>query len=175
MSAIASIFLHQLRLLPPRRLLACPCRLRRRTCRLGFGDPADRARLGHPHPRVPTIVAAFSQHLPRYDFAAKFAFTSLTLGSGFKGGEVTPLFFIGATPRQRALQHPAAALLAVSRHGIRRRHRLRRQLPLSSADTAASITRSGCAPKSILFEAAIPRRDDAAIALPPKHAHASRA
>ena len=46
---------------------------------------------------IPTIVAAFSQHLPRYDFAAKFAFTSLTLGSGFKGGEVTPLFFIGAT------------------------------------------------------------------------------
>ncbi|HEY0163690.1 MAG TPA: chloride channel protein, partial [Edaphobacter sp.] len=46
---------------------------------------------------VPTIVAAFSEHLPRYDFAAKFVFTSLTLGSGFKGGEVTPLFFIGAT------------------------------------------------------------------------------
>jgi len=46
---------------------------------------------------IPTIVAAFSEYLPRYDFAAKFAFTSLTLGSGFKGGEVTPLFFIGAT------------------------------------------------------------------------------
>jgi H+/Cl- antiporter ClcA len=46
---------------------------------------------------IPTILAAFSQHLPRYDFAAKFAFTSLTLGAGFKGGEVTPLFFIGAT------------------------------------------------------------------------------
>jgi len=46
---------------------------------------------------IPTIVAAFSERLPRYDFAAKFAFTSLTLGSGFKGGEVTPLFFIGAT------------------------------------------------------------------------------
>ena len=46
---------------------------------------------------IPTIVASFSQHLPRYDFAAKFAFTSLTLGSGFKGGEVTPLFFIGST------------------------------------------------------------------------------
>jgi H+/Cl- antiporter ClcA len=46
---------------------------------------------------VPTIVAAFSEKLPRYDFAAKFAFTSLTLGAGFKGGEVTPLFFIGAT------------------------------------------------------------------------------
>ncbi|WP_263384716.1 voltage-gated chloride channel family protein [Granulicella arctica] len=46
---------------------------------------------------IPTIVAAFSQHLPRYDFAAKFAFTTVTLGAGFKGGEVTPLFYIGAT------------------------------------------------------------------------------
>ena len=46
---------------------------------------------------LPTIVAAFHQQLPRYDFAAKFAFTTLTLGAGFKGGEVTPLFFIGAT------------------------------------------------------------------------------
>jgi H+/Cl- antiporter ClcA len=46
---------------------------------------------------IPTIVAAFSQHLSRYDFAAKFAFTTLTLGASFKGGEVTPLFFIGAT------------------------------------------------------------------------------
>ncbi len=46
---------------------------------------------------IPTIVSAFAEHLPRYDFAVKFAFTSLTLGSGFKGGEVTPLFFIGAT------------------------------------------------------------------------------
>lgn len=28
---------------------------------------------------------------------AKTFFTSLTLGAGFKGGEVTPLFYIGAT------------------------------------------------------------------------------
>lgn len=46
---------------------------------------------------IPTIVAAFSTHLPPYDFAAKFLFTAVTLGFGFKGGEVTPLFFIGAT------------------------------------------------------------------------------
>jgi H+/Cl- antiporter ClcA len=46
---------------------------------------------------IPTIVAAFTQHLPPYDFAAKFAFTTVTLGAGFKGGEVTPLFYIGAT------------------------------------------------------------------------------
>jgi H+/Cl- antiporter ClcA len=30
-------------------------------------------------------------------FVAKIVFTSLTLGSGFRGGEVTPLFVIGAT------------------------------------------------------------------------------
>ncbi|MEP7203118.1 MAG: chloride channel protein, partial [Ilumatobacteraceae bacterium] len=30
-------------------------------------------------------------------FALKLVFTSLTLGSGFQGGEVTPLFVIGAT------------------------------------------------------------------------------
>jgi H+/Cl- antiporter ClcA len=46
---------------------------------------------------IPTMVLAFSQHLPPYDFAVKFLFTVVTLGFGFKGGEVTPLFFIGAT------------------------------------------------------------------------------
>jgi H+/Cl- antiporter ClcA len=46
---------------------------------------------------IPTIVAAFSVDLPFYDFLVKIIFTSFTLGAGFKGGEVTPLFFIGAT------------------------------------------------------------------------------
>ncbi|WP_194270624.1 voltage-gated chloride channel family protein [Glaciimonas soli] len=46
---------------------------------------------------IPTIVEAFSQPLPAYDFAGKIAFTVVTLASGFKGGEVTPLFYIGAT------------------------------------------------------------------------------
>ncbi len=46
---------------------------------------------------IPTILAAFSSKLPIYDFAAKIAFTAVTLGTGFKGGEVTPLFYIGAT------------------------------------------------------------------------------
>jgi H+/Cl- antiporter ClcA len=46
---------------------------------------------------VPTIVAAFGVKLPVYDFAAKTLFTAVTLGTGFKGGEVTPLFYIGAT------------------------------------------------------------------------------
>lgn len=46
---------------------------------------------------VPTIVASFEGNLPPYDFALKMAFTILTLAVGFKGGEVTPLFYIGAT------------------------------------------------------------------------------
>ncbi|RYU94122.1 chloride channel protein [Emticicia agri] len=46
---------------------------------------------------IPTIVQAFHEPLPAYDFLLKMAFTILTLAAGFKGGEVTPLFFIGAT------------------------------------------------------------------------------
>ena len=46
---------------------------------------------------IPTIVAAFAGPLPPWDFAGKFVFTAVTLGMGFKGGEVTPLFYIGAT------------------------------------------------------------------------------
>jgi H+/Cl- antiporter ClcA len=46
---------------------------------------------------IPVIRDAFMQLLPPWDFAMKFLMTLLTLGSGFKGGEVTPLFFIGAT------------------------------------------------------------------------------
>ncbi len=46
---------------------------------------------------VPTIVASFQDALPPYDFLLKLLLTTFTLGAGFKGGEVTPLFFIGAT------------------------------------------------------------------------------
>ncbi len=47
---------------------------------------------------VPTIVDAFhTNSLPFYAFALKLLFTAWTLGAGYKGGEVTPLFFIGAT------------------------------------------------------------------------------
>lgn len=46
---------------------------------------------------IPTIVAALQQPLPAWDFGAKLAFTVVSLGAGFKGGEVTPLFYIGAT------------------------------------------------------------------------------
>lgn len=46
---------------------------------------------------IPVIVEAFSTPLPFSDALAKAALTVLSLGTGFKGGEVTPLFFIGAT------------------------------------------------------------------------------
>ena len=46
---------------------------------------------------IPTIVQAFEQPLPAYDFLGKFGYTVASLASGFKGGEVTPLFYIGAT------------------------------------------------------------------------------
>jgi H+/Cl- antiporter ClcA len=46
---------------------------------------------------VPMIVRSFEDpNLPVYAFALKLLFTALTLGAGFLGGEVTPLFFIGA-------------------------------------------------------------------------------
>lgn len=46
---------------------------------------------------IPTIVEAFVRQQPPWQWAFKFVFTAVTLGAGFKGGEVTPLFFIGAT------------------------------------------------------------------------------
>ena len=45
-----------------------------------------------------SIVSAFSQiSITPYGWIWKLLFTAITLASGFKGGEVTPLFFIGAT------------------------------------------------------------------------------
>jgi H+/Cl- antiporter ClcA len=47
---------------------------------------------------LPMISQAFKDpNLPLYAFALKLLFTAITLGSGFLGGEVTPLFFVGAT------------------------------------------------------------------------------
>jgi H+/Cl- antiporter ClcA len=46
---------------------------------------------------VPTIVRAFTDPtLASSAFAWKLVFTAVTLGAGFLGGEVTPLFFVGA-------------------------------------------------------------------------------
>jgi H+/Cl- antiporter ClcA len=58
---------------------------------------------------VPTIVRAFSDPgLPAAAFALKLLFTVVTLGAGFLGGEVTPLFFVGA-----ALGNLLARLLGI--------------------------------------------------------------
>jgi H+/Cl- antiporter ClcA len=46
---------------------------------------------------IPVIVEAFQHPLAPWDFLGKLVFTVTSLGSGFKGGEVTPLFYIGAT------------------------------------------------------------------------------
>lgn len=46
---------------------------------------------------IPAIVDAFQNPSSNFDFLIKILLTSFTLGAGFKGGEVTPLFFVGAT------------------------------------------------------------------------------
>lgn len=46
---------------------------------------------------IPVILESFTRQEPAYTFAIKLILTALTLSAGFKGGEVTPLFFIGAT------------------------------------------------------------------------------
>ncbi|MES2418517.1 MAG: voltage-gated chloride channel family protein [Bacteroidota bacterium] len=45
---------------------------------------------------IPVILEAFEQNAMPQDFILKLMLTAITLGAGFKGGEVTPLFFIGA-------------------------------------------------------------------------------
>ena len=46
---------------------------------------------------IPVIQEAFVHPLSISDSLNKFVLTVISLGSSFKGGEVTPLFFIGAT------------------------------------------------------------------------------
>lgn len=45
---------------------------------------------------IPEIQSAFIEPMSEYSFLIKLLLTALTLGAGFKGGEATPLFFIGA-------------------------------------------------------------------------------
>ena len=62
-----------------------------------------------PIPGEVTISSFFAPgDVPAWAWFWKLAFTALTLGAGFKGGEVTPLFFIGA-----ALGHTLAGPLGV--------------------------------------------------------------
>lgn len=46
---------------------------------------------------IPSIVDAFEVNAAPTDFLLKLLLTTFTLAVGFKGGEVTPLFFVGAT------------------------------------------------------------------------------
>jgi H+/Cl- antiporter ClcA len=46
---------------------------------------------------IPSIQDAFIHPAGNIDFLIKLLLTTFTLSAGFKGGEVTPLFFIGAT------------------------------------------------------------------------------
>ncbi|MBM7869957.1 H+/Cl- antiporter ClcA [Clostridium pascui] len=46
---------------------------------------------------IPLISESFSGQVHPFTFLGKIVFTSLTLGTGFQGGEVTPLFVIGST------------------------------------------------------------------------------
>jgi H+/Cl- antiporter ClcA len=46
---------------------------------------------------IPSIQDSFINNAGQFDFAIKLILTSFTLSAGFKGGEATPLFFIGAT------------------------------------------------------------------------------
>lgn len=46
---------------------------------------------------VNVIDRAVSGDASTFDFLLKIVFTALTLGAGFKGGEIVPSFFIGAT------------------------------------------------------------------------------
>jgi H+/Cl- antiporter ClcA len=51
----------------------------------------------NPNPQSITILSAFKAGGANYlSWFWKLLFTAITLGMGFKGGEVTPLFFIGA-------------------------------------------------------------------------------
>lgn len=46
---------------------------------------------------MPMISRAIQGETEWYAFALKILFTAVTLGAGFKGGEIVPTFFIGAT------------------------------------------------------------------------------
>lgn len=79
-----------------------------------------------PDPKAVTLLSAFqTEGAEPWSWAGKFLFTTVTLASGFKGGEVTPLFFIGAT-LGHALAVPLGAPVALCRpwpdQGLRRRH-----------------------------------------------------
>jgi len=63
---------------------------------------------------IPTLLRAFEDPgLVPYAFALKLLFTAVTLSVGFLGGEVTPLFFVGAC-LGNALAEPLGLPLALA-------------------------------------------------------------
>ncbi len=46
---------------------------------------------------LPMVEKAFKGNVPPFAFLGKLVFTAVTIGTGFRGGEVIPLFFMGAT------------------------------------------------------------------------------
>lgn len=46
---------------------------------------------------LPLLSESFYGHVASFDFLGKLIFTAITLGAGYQGGEVTPLFVIGST------------------------------------------------------------------------------
>lgn len=65
---------------------------------------------------LPVIAESFTHPLHWQDALGKLAFTVVSLGTGFKGGEVTPLFFVGATLGNALaplLEQPFALLAAL--------------------------------------------------------------
>lgn len=53
--------------------------------------------VSNPDPKAVSILTCFNEGgATYYSWLWKLLFTAITLGTGFKGGEVTPLFFIGA-------------------------------------------------------------------------------
>lgn len=54
--------------------------------------------VSNPDPGAVSILSSFTPGgATNFSWLWKLLFTAITLGTGFKGGEVTPLFFIGAT------------------------------------------------------------------------------
>ncbi len=75
----------------------------------------SRAYLGLSLPLITTAVAG-GAGIASAAFALKLVFTAVTLGAGFQGGEVTPLFVVGATlgvTMARLLDVPVPVMAAV--------------------------------------------------------------
>lgn len=103
---------------------------------------------------VPTLVRAFSDpRLAGWAFAAKLLFTAVTLGAGFLGGEVTPLFVIGAALGNvlaRALGLPLALGAGV---GMAATFAAASNTPLALSIMAVELLGVGALPHALIVSA----------------------